>query len=333
MSHASSSPASEALCVLGAGAWGTVIAALLARNGHGVRLWCRRPEVADAIGRERTNEAHVRGLRLPERVRATADIEAAADGAAAVVAAVPSRAMREVMERLPMATALVSATKGFEGGALTRMSEVMRQAHPDAVVAALSGPNLAGEIALDLPAASTVASADGAFAERVRAWFSRPTFRVYASADVAGVEACGALKNVIALAAGMSDGLGLGDNAHAGLLTRGLAELVRVGTALGGEARTFYGLAGVGDLIATCGSTSSRNHRVGVRIAQGADVDDVLGSGITAEGLATVRHVVAYTDATGLDLPICREVHRVVYGRKAPADAIRALMTRAPREE
>ncbi|CAN5795582.1 NAD(P)H-dependent glycerol-3-phosphate dehydrogenase [soil metagenome] len=329
--HGAAVPAT--LAVLGAGAWGTVIAALLGENGHHVRLWCRRSEVAHAIGTTRRNDAYVPGLTLPANVQPTADIAEATLGAAAVVVAVPSRSLRETVERLSDVDVLLSVTKGFEGSGLARMSEVMQAVHPDASVGALSGPNLASEIALGLPAAATLACADDELARRAQGWLSRPTFRVYASRDVAGVEACGALKNVIALAAGMSDGLGLGANAHAALLTRGMSELVRVGTALGGETRTFYGLAGIGDLIATCGSTRSRNHQVGVRIARGERVEDVLASGITAEGLATVRHVAAYADDTGLDLPICREVFRVVYERKAPGEAIRDLMARAQRVE
>jgi glycerol-3-phosphate dehydrogenase (NAD(P)+) len=341
MSHASkgapseAAPAHETACiaVLGAGAWGTVIAHLLAENGHLVRLWCRRPEHAAAIDAVRRNDAYVPELRLADGVRPTARLEAATDGVDAVVVAVPSRGVQELLGILEGVPALISATKGFAGDRLTRMTELMQASQPHAVVAALSGPNLAGEIALGLPTAATLACGDAAFARRAQAWLSRPTFRVYASADVAGVEACGALKNVIALAAGMLDGLALGDNAHAALLTRGLAELVRVGAALGGEARTFYGLAGVGDLVATCGSARSRNHQVGWRVARGEAIEDVLAGGLTAEGLATVRHVVAYAESAGLDLPISREVYRVVYEHTSAREAIEALMARAPRGE
>jgi glycerol-3-phosphate dehydrogenase (NAD(P)+) len=332
--HTEAAPGGRAtLAVLGAGAWGTVIAHGLAAEGHRVRLWCRRPEVAAAIASDRANEAYVPGLRLPDSLRVTALLDEAVDGVEAALVVVPSRGMRALLDLLPDVPALISATKGFAGDRLTRMTELMHSAQPHATVAALSGPNLAAEIARGLPAAATIACTDEAFARRAQGWLSRANLRVYASSDVAGVEACGALKNVIALAAGMSDGLGLGDNAHAALLTRGLAELVRVGTALGGDARTFYGLAGVGDLVATCGSAHSRNHQVGWRVARGERIEDVLEEGITAEGLATVRHVVAFAEAAGLDLPISREVHRVVYERKAPDAAIRSLMTRAPRGE
>jgi glycerol-3-phosphate dehydrogenase (NAD(P)+) len=321
------------LAVLGAGAWGTVLAHLLAQNGHLVRLWCRSTDVAAAIGRTHRNPAYLPDLDLAPSIAATADVAEAAHGVDAVIMAVPTRAMRETLGRLPPVPAVVSASKGFAGDALTRMTELAAAAQPWAVVAALSGPNLAGEIAEGLPAAATLACSDAPFARRARTWLTRPTFRVYVSSDVAGVEACGALKNVVALAAGMLDGLGLGENAHAALLTRGLTELVRVGRALGGEERTFYGLAGVGDLIATCASTRSRNHQAGVRIARGDSVGEVLASGVTAEGLATVVHVHAYAAATGLDLPISREVYRVVYEHKRPLKAIRDLMARPPREE
>jgi glycerol-3-phosphate dehydrogenase (NAD(P)+) len=321
------------LAVLGAGAWGTVLARTLAMNGHTVRLWCRRPERAEAIAARRCNAAYLPDLPLPATLQATADLADAVHDVEAAVVAVPSHAVESVMQRLPAVPALVSASKGFVSDQLTRVTEVLQRVHPESLVAVLSGPTIAAEVARDLPAAVTVASDDADLARLLQGWFGRPTFRVYVSRDVNGVEACGALKNVIALAAGMSDGLGLGANARAALVTRGLAELVRVGAALGGEPRTFYGLAGVGDLVATCSSTRSRNHQVGERIARGEAVTDIQASGVTAEGLATVRHVVPFADATAIELPICREVHRVTYEGKAPAEAISDLMTRAPRDE
>jgi glycerol-3-phosphate dehydrogenase (NAD(P)+) len=325
--------APASLAVLGAGAWGSVLASLLAANGHDVRLWCRDPAGAAAIARTRRNDTYLPVFDLPDGIRVTPRLDEAVDGVEAAVLAIPTRGIRELLANLPPLPAIVSASKGFLGADLSRASEVIGAGRPGTSVAALSGPNLADEIARGLPAAAVLASADEALGRRLQALFARPSFRVYVSTDVAGVEACGALKNVIALAAGMSDGLGLGDNAHAALITRGLAELVRVGTALGGEPRTFYGLAGVGDLVATCGSSRSRNHQVGVRLARGEPMGTILDSGITAEGVDTVRHVVAYALKHELELPIAREVHRVVYEGLPAAEALRALMARAPKGE
>jgi glycerol-3-phosphate dehydrogenase (NAD(P)+) len=271
------------VAVLGSGSWGTVIAQLLARNGHAVRLWSRSADRAQALARTQ-----------PTGVTPTADLDRALDGAAAAFVAVPCRAYVTLvadLARAPSVAALVSCAKGFLDGDLRRPSAALADAAP--LVAALSGPNLASEIARGLPAAATVASDHDALAERVQRWLSQPSFRVYRSHDLIGVEASGALKNVIALAAGMSDELGLGANTHAALLTRGLAELARLGCMLGGDARTFYGLAGVGDLIATCASPRSRNHQVGTRVARGERIAAIEASGITAEGVPTVRHVVA----------------------------------------
>ena len=322
-----------ALAVLGAGAWGTVIAQLLASNGHEVRLWARDADHVSRLTHSRASDA-LASAALHAGVRPTADLYDATDGVAAAFVAVPCRAYAELGERLAEVgpvPALVSCAKGFLDATLRRPSEAL--AATGGSVAALSGPNLAGEIALGLPAAATVASNDEALAVSAQRWLGQARFRVYRSEDVVGVEASGALKNVIALAAGMSDELGLGENTHAALLTRGLAELARLGAALGGEERTFYGLAGIGDLIATCASPRSRNHQVGARVARGEAIATIEASGITAEGVPTVRHVVRYAAAHGLELPICREVEAVIDRGKPPHDAIRDLMTRAARGE
>lgn len=319
--------------VLGAGAWGTVLARLLGRNGHAVALWTRRPEHAAELAATHENARYLPGARRGPSVRPTADLTAAVADADAVVLAVPVRATAELLAALPRPAAVVSCAKGFADADLTRLSQRIARAFPDVPVAALSGPNLAAEIAHDQPAAATAASTDDALARAVQAWFTQPTFRVYRSRDLAGVEVSGALKNVIALAAGMSDALGYGDNTKAALVTRGLAELVRVGTVLGGEARTFYGLAGLGDLMATCSSAGSRNHQAGERLARGATLAELEASGLTAEGLATVAHVDAFARAHGLDLPLTRAVHGVVHAGKAPEAALLELMTRQPTEE
>lgn len=260
----------------------------------------------------------------------TADVGYAAAGADAVLLVVPVAATDEVLGRIAAPRAVVTCAKGFLDDRLTRVSERVSQAFPDVPVAALSGPNLAAEIGDDKPAAATVASEDEALAQAVQAWLNQPSFRVYRSDDLVGVETSGALKNVIALAAGMSDGLGLGDNTKAALVTRGLAELVRLGVHLGGEVRTFYGLAGLGDLVATCASAGSRNHEAGARFARGATRADVEAAGLTAEGLATVARVDAFARAHGLDLPLTRQVHAVVHEAKPAADALRDLMRREP---
>lgn len=321
------------LGVVGAGAWGTVIAGLLAANpALSVTLWARRPELAAELNERRENADYLPGFRLPETLFVTADAETLAE-AEALFVAVPSRALRATLATLPPAAALVSCAKGLEFGSFKRLTEVMADVQPGAALAALSGPNLAGEIAKGYPASATVASEDAAFAANVQRWLSRETFRVYTGTDLTGLELGGALKNVVALAAGMSDGLGLGDNAKATLVTRGLAEMVRLGTRLGGEARTFYGLSGLGDLMATCSNAGSRNHQAGVRLARGETLADLEAAHLTAEGVPTVRAVVRYAEEEGLELPISRAVHEVVFGGTSPAAMLRELMTRDHKAE
>lgn len=341
MSDASPKPGARPsrIAVLGAGAWGTALARLLGRNGHRVVLWARAPEHAAALQAERENRRQLPGAGLPAGVRVTATLGDAVDAADGVVLAVPVRATLELLAHLPRPPLLVSCAKGFVDPSLTTLSALVRRRFADLPVAALSGPNLAAEIGADKPAAATVAAVAGSAAEadgvarRVQDWFGQATFRVYTSRDLVGVETSGAVKNVIALAAGMSDALGLGDNTKAALVTRGLAELVRIGTHLGGQPRTFYGLSGLGDLIATCASAGSRNHQAGERLARGATLAELEAAGLTAEGLHTVAHVDAYARRNGVDLPLTREVHAVVHEGKAPAAALRDLMARRPTTE
>lgn len=319
--------------MLGAGAWGTVIAWLLANNGHQVRLWSRRREHAAAIEAERVNRKYLPYLPLPPGVTSTADLRMALDKAALAFVAVPSRALRSLMATLPSVTTLVSCSKGMELTGFRRLSQVMEDERPGVKVAVPSGPNLAGEIATGLPAATTVASARHGVALAVQGLLQQPTFRVYTSTDVVGVELAGAMKNVIALAAGLCDGLGLGDNAKSSIITRGLAEVVRLGTMLGGETRTFYGLAGVGDIIATCSSQQSRNHMAGVLLAAGESIADLGARNLTAEGVPTVEAVHRYAEANQLDLPITAEVYKVVYEGKPARAAMVDLMTRERKPE
>ncbi len=328
-----SGASSHRLAVLGAGAWGTALARLLARNGHEVALWTRRPDHALALARDHENRRHLPGARWDADVRPTADLEAALTGADAVVLAVPVGATDALLRQIPRPAAVITCAKGFVDADLTRLSQRVQAAFAGVPVAALSGPNLAAEIGADKPAAATLASRDEAWSRTAQQWFNQPTFRVYRSHDLVGVEVSGALKNVIALAAGMADGLGLGDNTKAALITRGLAELVRLGVHLGGETRTFYGLAGLGDLVATCASAGSRNHRAGELLARGATPAEVAATGLTAEGLSTVRHVEAYARAHDLDLPLTHQVHAVVVAGREPALALHALMTREPTQE
>ncbi len=319
------------LAVIGAGAWGTMLAQLLAQNpALSVTLWARRAAFSAQLAQTRQTP-YVPGLQLSERLNFTNDLNTVTD-AEAVFVALPSRGLREVLGVLPPVRAFISGTKGLEVGTLLRPTEVMAEFQPQAALAALSGPNLVGELAHGLPSSATVASSTPELAKNVQRWLNQQAFRVYTSADLVGLELGGALKNVIALAAGMCDGLGLGDNAKAALVTRGLAEIVRLGVSLGGQSETFYGLSGLGDLMATCSSGGSRNHQAGERFARGEILADLEAAHLTAEGIPTVRAVVAYARGRGLELPISEAVFEVVSG-KAPKQAIRELMNRDAKAE
>ncbi len=321
------------LAVIGAGAWGTMLACLLTRQQQDVTLWTRRPKQATQLLTTRENTRYLPGLKLPPQLKVTAKLSEAVNNVQAVFMVVPSRGLREVLEQLPEVPALISCAKGLERGSFKCLSEVIAEYQPQAKLAALSGPNLAQEIASGLPAATTIASNDQELAKAAQRWLNQAQFRVYTSQDIIGVEVGGALKNIIALAAGMSDGLKLGDNAKAGIITRGLAEIVRLGTHLGGQQQTFYGLAGLGDMIATCSSTGSRNHRAGELIAKGSSLAELEASQITAEGIPTVRAVYDYALGQNLDLPIAKEVYQVIYQTKRPEDAVAALMSREIKAE
>ena len=316
--------------VVGAGAWGTALSVVLGAKGIPVALLARRKEHAEELARTRENRRYLPGVFLPPYVRPTADPEAAFQDAAFAVVALPSRALPEALSGLPKAPFYVSATKGLWFGerGLRRPSEVIAEATGNPRVAALSGPNHAEEVGRLLPAAAVAAAADPALAQGVQEAFTSPAFRVYTRVDLLGVELAGALKNVVALAAGMVDGLALGDNAKAALLTRGLAEIVRFGTAQGASKETFYGLAGLGDLVATATSRHSRNRWAGERIVRGEPLGDR-----TVEGLATVRAVYAWSAQTGVDLPIVRAVYRIAFEGADPAHVLTELMGREPKEE
>jgi len=320
------------LSVLGAGAWGTMLAYLLAQNNHHVSLWARTPEQAAQINKTKQNPKYTAELKLPSNLIAHSSLELIADSDA-VICALPSKALRSVLKDLNPCKAIISATKGLEPSSFKSVTDVIAEYQPNALLAALSGPNLAKEIAAGLPAAATLACKNEVFARQAQTWFSQESFRVYTSTDLKGVEIAGAMKNVIALAAGMSDGLKLGDNAKASLVTRGLSEIIRLGEKLGGQKETFYGLAGLGDMIATCSSSSSRNHTVGKLLSQGKSLKEIEQLGLTAEGVFTTQAVYTYSLAHKLELPISFEVYRVLFDNKKPHEALTDLMRRSAKTE
>lgn len=328
------------IAVIGAGSWGTTVAALAARSAPTV-LWARRSELAEQINRERENANYMAGFRLPDGLTATSALETAIADADLVVMAVPSHGFRSVFadaaSLLGRDIPVVSLTKGIEQGSLATMTEVVAQEAPDhdtARTGVLTGPNLASEIAAAQPAASVVAMRDLDAAIAIQEVFMGPSFRVYTNDDVVGCELSGALKNVMAIAAGMSDGLGFGDNSRATLLTRALAELTRLGVQLGGRPATFAGLAGMGDLIATCSSTRSRNHQVGVGLAQGKTTDEIVADmNMVAEGIKTTRSVIDLARREGVEMPIAEQVGSVLYEGTHPRHAMLNLMTRRARPE
>jgi glycerol-3-phosphate dehydrogenase (NAD(P)+) len=328
------------IAVIGAGSWGTTVAAIAARSAPTV-LWARRPELADRINADRENTDYAAGFRLPDGLTATARLEQATADADLVVMAVPSHGFRAVFAEaasgLDRETPIVSLTKGIEQGTLATMTQVIEQEAPDhdtSKTGILTGPNLASEIAAEQPAASVVAMMDLDTALAVQAVLMGPTFRVYTNDDVIGCELAGALKNVMAIGTGMSDGLGFGDNSRATLITRALAELTRLGVELGGRQATFAGLAGMGDLIATCSSTRSRNHQVGVGLAQGKTTDEIVAEmNMVAEGIKTTKSVIDLAAENGVEMPIAEQVSRVLYEGIHPRHAMLNLMTRKAKAE
>jgi glycerol-3-phosphate dehydrogenase (NAD(P)+) len=326
------------VAVVGSGAWGTTLAVLVARS-EPVTLLCHSAETATRLQVEHRNERRLPGVELPERVVPTAD-PAELEGAELVILAVPSSHLRETMARIapsvPRSADVLSVVKGLEPLTLLRMTQVIADAGGIEPwrVAALSGPNLALEIARGLPASAVVAAEDLTLADRIVARLGRREFRLYTNTDVLGVELCGALKNVIAIAAGAADGLGFGDNGKAGLMTRGLAEMMRVGIAAGANPLTFAGLAGVGDVIATCGSRLSRNHRLGEELAKGRSWTDIEASlpGV-AEGAYTVDAAIALATRLGVEMPIAREVHNALFEGKSVQRCLIDLLARESKDE
>jgi len=333
---------SRKITVIGDGAMGTVCAVMLAENGHDVSLWSAFPEAAEQIARDRQNRRFLPGRSLPDGIAVTADAAEALSGAAMVVSAVPTQYMRGVWQRLgphcPPDLPICSVAKGIENGTLLRPTQILRDVLDGGAgrraLAALSGPSIAPEVARELPATVVVAAADAALAADVQQSISRPYFRVYTNEDLVGVEIAGASKNVIAIAAGILDGLGAGDNAKAALISRGLREITRLGIACGAKGETFAGLAGVGDLVTTCISPVGRNRSFGEAVGRGRGIADALGAtDAVVEGVATTASVVELARAHGVEMPITEAAHAVLFEACAPRDAIAQLMARPLKAE
>lgn len=329
----------HAIGVLGSGSWGTALAVHLARTGHDVRLWARDPELAAQMASTRVNASYLPGIELPATLRPTNALAEAVTGAEFVVMAVPSHGMRAVVRAaspfIRTGCTLVSATKGLEEGSMLRMSEVMRDECPaDVAIVVLSGPSFAIELARELPTAMVAAGESSAAVEMIQAHFKSQTLRLYGSADVVGVEIGGALKNIIAIAAGVVEGLGLGHNALAALITRGLAELSRLAVALGAQRDTMAGLAGLGDLVLTCTGDLSRNRQLGMALARGESLAQILArTKMVAEGVRTTEAALALGARHGIELPIAQAMSDVLAGRTDPPTAIRNLMGRKQKLE
>jgi glycerol-3-phosphate dehydrogenase (NAD(P)+) len=323
--------------VIGGGSWGTTVASLAARNAPTL-LWTRREEVAEEINADHANSAYLPGEWLDSELRATADLEEAADRADVVVMAVPSHGFRDVLEQaaphIRPWVPIVSLTKGLEQGSHQRMTEVINEVLPNHPAGVLAGPNLAKEIIQGYAAAAVIAMAEERLVRSLQRVFKRTSFRVYSSTDVCGVEVAGALKNVFAISAGMAAGLGTGDNTRALVIARSLAEMTRLGVAMGGDRHTFAGLAGMGDLLATCISPLSRNRYVGEELAKGRTLDDITAEmNMVAEGVKTSRVVMELADRHQVEMPIAHEVCCVVNEGRTPQEAFRGLLRTEPTTE
>ena len=333
------------IAIIGGGAWGTGIAIVLGRKGtHRVRLWAHELDVCESITQRHINERFLPGRSIPDSVSASNDLGATLNNAQIVVSVMPSQHCRALFERMrPLLrpkTLIVSATKGLEEGSLQRMSEVIadvlkRDDRTTPVVGALSGPSFAQEVARGDPTAITIASQNSALAQTVQQEFSDPSFRVYTNGDIVGVELGGALKNTVAIAAGICDGLGLGHNSVAALITRGLAEMTRLVVACGGRGETMAGLAGLGDLVLTCTGGLSRNRSVGVELGRGKKLPEIIAGmhGMVAEGVFTASAAVGLARARNVEMPITEQMHAILHEGKSPREAIQILMSRTGKSE
>lgn len=328
------------MAVIGAGSWGTTLASLAARSVP-TTLWARRPELARAVSERHENPDYLPGYVLSDNLVGTSDLRAAIEEAGVVVMAVPSHGFRGVFTDLSSYldpdVPVISLTKGIEQDTLQTMTQVVKSSaprHEATRVGVLTGPNLASEVIAGHPTAAVIAMPDRAAAAGIQDTLMGPTFRVYTNDDVIGSELGGAMKNVMAIAAGMSDGLGFGDNTRAALITRALAELTRLGVHLGGRPSTFAGLAGMGDLIATCSSPLSRNHRVGVALSKGRRLGEITAEmNMVAEGVKTTRSVLGLAERADVEMPIAAHVGKVLYEGMSPRDAVLSLMTREAKDE
>jgi glycerol-3-phosphate dehydrogenase (NAD(P)+) len=324
------------IAVLGAGSWGTTLAILLSENSHGVTLWSYRSEDTERMQSTRENTVFLPGIRLPDQLEITSDLTEAVAGADMIVGAVPSQYLRNILVNLSGLRMenliVVNVAKGVENGTLMTMSEMVHdvlQELPKARIVTLSGPSHAEEVSRKIPTTVVAASVDLAVSRTVQGVFMSPAFRVYASDDIRGVEIGGSLKNVIAIAAGIIDGAELGDNTKAAVMTRGIAEIARVGVAMGAHVRTFSGLSGIGDLMVTCMSRHSRNRHVGVEIGKGRKLPEILKDMVmVAEGVATTQSAFELASRVGVEVPIIAEVHRILFEGKDPLVACHDLMTR-----
>jgi glycerol-3-phosphate dehydrogenase (NAD(P)+) len=331
--------APDGIAVIGAGSWGTALAVLLARHGNQVRLWGRDAGALVAMQRERRNARYLPDVVFPESLRPEPALDAALQGVGEVLLVVPSAAFSETLDRVaraaPHPVVLAWATKGLEPGTGRFLDElVLERLGPGVARALLSGPTFAGEVARGLPTAVTLAVSDEAVARRLAERFHGPDFRVYISTDLVGVQLGGAVKNVLAIAAGIIDGLGFGANARAALVTRGLAEITRLGVALGGHPETFTGLAGLGDLLLTCTDDQSRNRRFGLALARGLSTAQAEASvGQVVEGVRNTREAVRIARRAGVEMPIAEQVEQVLFHGVSPEAAVRALLARRPKHE
>ena len=325
------------VAVIGAGSWGTAVAAIACRNTTTV-LWARRPELAADIQANHRNSDYLPDFALPDALLATSSLEEAVTGAGVIVMGVPSHGFRDILTQVAghadADASVISLAKGVEQGTLKRMTEVIADVMPAHRAGVLTGPNLAKEILAGFPAASVVAFEDDTVCVELQSVFSTDVFRVYRNSDVVGCEVAGALKNVMAIASGMADGMGFGDNTRAALITRGLAELSRLGIALGGDPLTFSGLAGMGDLVATCISKQSRNRFVGEQLGRGRTIEEITAEmNMVAEGVKTSSAVLELARRHDIEMPIAEQVVAVLYEGKAAADVIPALMSRSAKAE
>ena len=324
--------------VIGAGSWGTALAVTLSDKGHSVKIWDLDKEHLDSMTKERENRKYLPGVKFGDGLETAADLKTVTDGADLVLFSVPAQHFRGAFENalpyLKPEMILVNVAKGIEQKTLKRLSEIAEESMPDAKYVVLSGPSHAEEVGIKLPTTVSVASKDMKLAEEVQDIFMTDRFRVYTSTDVTGLELGGALKNIIALGAGISDGMGFGDNAKAALMTRGIVEITRLGVALGAKSETFAGLAGVGDLIVTCTSMHSRNRRCGIMIGEGLDPKEAVKRvGMVVEGMFTAEAAYELAQRVGVEMPITEQIYKAINGQTDPRDAVNSLMTRERKEE